>query len=93
MSAVPQMSVLGPMLFNIFDGDMDSGIEWTPNSSADDTKLCGVVDILEGKDAIQSDLDRLKRWAHANNMFNKDKGKVLHLGWGNPKHKYKLGDK
>ena len=24
--------------------------------------------------------------------FNKAKGKVLHMGWGNPMHKYKLSD-
>ncbi|GAB0203453.1 mitochondrial enolase superfamily member 1 [Grus japonensis] len=72
---------------------MDSRIEYVSSKSANDTKLCGAVDTLEGRDAIQMDLDRLERWARVNLMkFNKAKYKVLHVGRRNPKHNYRLGE-
>jgi len=59
---------------------------------ADDTKPCGGVDTLEGRDAIQRELDRLEQWDCVNRIeFNKAKCKVLHVGRGNSKHKYRLG--
>ncbi|KAJ7412714.1 rna-directed dna polymerase from mobile element jockey-like [Pitangus sulphuratus] len=51
----------GQVLFNIFVGNMNSGIECTLSQFADNTRMCGGVNTLEGRDVFQRDLDRLKR--------------------------------
>ena len=58
---------------------------------ADDTKLSGAVDTLEGREAIQKDLDRLQKWAHVNiTRFNKAMCKDIHESQSNAMHKCKL---
>ncbi|KAF4804299.1 DNA repair protein complementing XP-A cell like protein [Turdus rufiventris] len=54
--------------------------------------VLGAADIPEGQDAIQRDLDKLKKCGHRNlTRFNKARFKALQLGQDNPQHWRRLG--
>ncbi|KAF7252760.1 RNA-directed DNA polymerase from mobile element jockey [Varanus komodoensis] len=92
-SGVPQGSVLGPVLFNIFINDLDGEVQGKIIKFTDDTKLGGIANTLEDRMKIQGDFDKLEHWAESNRMrFNKDKCQVLHLGKRNQRHRYKMGN-
>lgn len=62
-------SILESVLLRILINETDGGIECTLSEVADYTKLSGAI---EGRDANQSDLDKLEKWTHVNLMkFNK----------------------
>lgn len=58
----------------------------------DREEILGLCKVRE-RDVIHGVLDRLGKWSLEDFVkFSKAKCKVLQQGWGNPRHKYRLGD-
>ena len=87
-AGVPQGSVLGPLLFNIYMSDLPRILSVLNISYADDFKLFGpAVDC-----SLQINLNQVFVWANCNSLIlNPEKCAVLHLGHNNPKTLYYLG--
>lgn len=92
-SGVPQGSILGQFLFNVFSNYLGTWVECTITVFGDDTKLGGDANSLEEQETLQRDLNRLEHWAVINEIkFNKLKCQILYLGWSNAVHKNHLGE-
>jgi len=90
-SGVPQGSLLGPLLFDIYINDLDENVGGMVSKFSDDTKIGGIVDSEEGYLGLQQDLDQLGQWANEWQMeFNLDKCEVMHFGRSNQGKTYSV---
>jgi hypothetical protein len=91
LSGVPQGSVLGPVLFNIFINDLDdeATVRQILKKFADDTKVGQIIEGRNDSVELQATLTRLCQWATRWGMaFNVQKCHVMHVGRSNPCYEY-----
>ena len=87
-SGIPQGSILGPTLFNVFINDITCNISSYIKVFADDTKI---YNLSKNHEILQQDLFKLNEWSKKWCLFfNANKCKVIHYGGNNPNHKYLL---
>jgi len=83
----------GISTLNVFISSTVNRIKCTLSKFADNTKLSSVVNVIEGRDAIQSNPNKPQRSAHGNEIrFNKGKCKEFNLYLGFPWSMYKQGE-
>ena len=71
MCGVPQGSILGPILFNLYVTDMSTFTSSTCLQFADDNTLykrCKVKNIPDCANIIQHDVAHLKAWSDVNSL-------------------------
>ena len=94
-SGVPQGTVLGPLLFNLYLNDLPENITSEVRLFADDCVMYRPIQSNIDADKLQSDLDTLSTWQNKWQMkFNADKCFVLKASHARSpsQHQYKLGN-
>ena len=90
-SGVPQGSVLGPTLFNLYVNELPELVQSQIKLFADDAKVYQKISTQEDFEILQSDINHLCDWSECWLLdFNTQKCKVMHCGSGNPRMDYHM---
>ena len=93
---VPQGSILGPVLFNLYVVDMSTMLKNTCLQYADDTNLyghCKPQKLLHCATDMEHDLENLSKWSEDNNLsFNCNKTKTMLFATNHVIRRFNLDD-
>ena len=79
-SGVPQGSVLGPVLFNLFTSELPNYVKSSLPQYADDTVLYRIIRSANDTVILQNDLDIISKWYTDNWMqLNSNKCTIMHV--------------
>ena len=78
-SSVPQESVLGPLLFNLFISDISQNLATKSLLFADDTLIYQPICSRQDELLLQADLDALGRWSESNGMKLNTNKSIMHM--------------
>ena len=92
LSGVPQGSVLGPLLFNIYINDIVQQVKSPVLQFADDLKMFRIINDASDYHQLQQDVNNLVAWANKWQLnFNVSKCHLLHLGKPHDYGSYSIG--
>lgn len=75
------------ILFDVLSSKLDDGMKSLSASLSVTPNWAEMVNLLEGRTAIQKNLDKLKEWTELGSLQQEEQ--VMHVRWNTPMQRYR----